>query len=492
MKISNKLLMIGSFPLMILVISAFFIGGRVYHSNKAIESYIELHSKKASIISQLFAAMGYGQGIHNFKNFVIRGDIKYALAAEDSLKRASHLIDSYLDLENITNKEEENLIVVKNTLEEYSQKLSIAIKMKKSKSPIEEIDTAVKVDDTPALEAMNRFDDFFTKQKQLALDSFINSRNEVFSTYVMILVAILLLSMLLNQWVSRNLVRSFKNLVQLCDQIRKGNYYIRPQFSEMMNSSSDEISFLAKNFIEMGKSLDVVFKRLKQSNQDLQDYAFIASHDLKEPLKKISNYADLLELELADFKGELSEDFLEKIRSSCSRMSTLLDSILEYSSLNNSDLEMGSTDLNGTIEECLEDMSLLIQSKQAVLTVESLPTVKGHKALLHDFFCNLISNALKFQMNDVIPQIKIGAKKMHGKTGRWSIYVEDNGIGINEKYQEKIFKPFGKVFSAGEFAGTGIGLASCKRIAEIHDTEFRVESEEGRGAKFSIELEEAI
>jgi PAS domain S-box-containing protein len=233
---------------------------------------------------------------------------------------------------------------------------------------------------------------------------------------------------------------------------------------------------------------------LETSNNDLLQFASVASHDLQEPLRKIMIFSTLLREKYTDHLSDDAVKFLEKIISSSHRMKTLILDILDYSRLSTNEDHFAPTDLNDVIDEVLEDYELVISEKNAVITVGRLQQVDVNRGQLRQVFQNLISNSLKFTRSDVQPRIEIQASVVAPNTfaepdaGTLVITFVDNGIGFNERYVEKIFSLFQRLNTKDKYEGSGIGLAITKKIIEKHNGKIEASSTEGQGAKFTISL----
>jgi PAS domain S-box-containing protein len=234
---------------------------------------------------------------------------------------------------------------------------------------------------------------------------------------------------------------------------------------------------------------------LERSNHELEQFAYIASHDLQEPLRKIQTFADMVKEHLHD--SEITEKYFNKIYDSAKRMSTLINDVLNYSRLTKTGEQFVITNLNEILKDVLSDFELLIEQKQAGITYTDLPEIKGIPLQLHQLFSNLISNSLKF--SEIKPQITITAKilspeeiKEYSRLKKDKSYVQlvfkDNGIGFEQQYAEQIFIIFQRLNNQRAYSGTGIGLALCKKIVDHHDGIITAKSEIGQGATFTIIL----
>lgn len=226
-------------------------------------------------------------------------------------------------------------------------------------------------------------------------------------------------------------------------------------------------------------------QELQQSNADLQRFASIASHDLKEPLRKIHTFADLLVETTSEQLDEENRNYLERIIGSCKRMEKVIDDLLTFSRLGIQKEISPALDLNQVIRDILDDFEVAINQNKATINVSDLPEINADASQMRQLFQNLIANALKFRKEDISPVINIRSE-IQGQFCH--ITVEDNGIGFDEKYKEKIFEVFQRLHSKDRYEGTGIGLSICKRIVEIHKGSIDVHSRLNEGTTFIITL----
>lgn len=222
---------------------------------------------------------------------------------------------------------------------------------------------------------------------------------------------------------------------------------------------------------------------LQSRNEELQQFVFIASHDLKEPLRKIQMFISQLEN-----KSEISEDkalhYLSRIKNSAGRMAKLITDLLDYSRLSDS-FNLEVVNLNDIIAEVLQDLELIVEEKNAIITVDKLPVVNAISSQIRQVIQNIIINALKFSKKDTAPIIKIYSKT-DSENHFQKIYFEDNGIGFNEMYLSKIFTIFQRLNLRDKFEGTGMGLAIAKKIMEKHNGFITATSREGVGSTFIL------
>ena len=230
-------------------------------------------------------------------------------------------------------------------------------------------------------------------------------------------------------------------------------------------------------------------EELLRSNKELEAFAAVASHDLQEPLRKIRNFGGLLERKFADKIGEEGADYLSRIRNAVGRMQSLIDALLSYSHVTRSRLPFETVSLGGIVHEVVSDLDVLIESKGARLHVEELPTIEADPIQMRQLFQNLISNSLKFAPDHEPSRVRIHSEVLkQPKAGCVRIFVEDNGIGFDEKYAERIFYPFERLHSRAAYEGAGMGLAICRKIVERHGGVIEAKGLPGKGATLLITL----
>lgn len=243
---------------------------------------------------------------------------------------------------------------------------------------------------------------------------------------------------------------------------------------------------------------------LESANRDLDRFAFMASHDLQEPLRKIRTFGDLLATKYKDALDKDANAYIDRIQSAATRMQALIKDILAFSKLTGEKENFEFTDLNILLDEALVDLEASIKEKEAqVSLLEPLPALEVNPGLIRPLFFNLISNALKYSKPDVIPQITIRYELTTGhgnntnnsntnnkdNVGKYCrIFIEDNGIGFDQVYAEQVFEMFRRLHVSSAFEGTGIGLALCKKIVEKHHGFISAHSKANEGTTFIVTL----
>ncbi len=227
---------------------------------------------------------------------------------------------------------------------------------------------------------------------------------------------------------------------------------------------------------------------LAHSNRELEQFAYIASHDLQEPLRMVEGYMDLLVRRYSEHLDDDAREFIDYAADGAGRMRRLIEDLLEYSRVGTRGRRLQPVPLDKAVDDALANLKAAVEESGAVVTRDEMPTVLGDHAQLTQLYQNLIGNAIKFR-GDETPRIDLGAERA-GEA--WRLSVADNGIGIAPEQHERVFVLFQRLHARDEYPGTGIGLAVCRRIVERHGGKLRVQSEEGAGATFGFSLPAAV
>ncbi len=232
------------------------------------------------------------------------------------------------------------------------------------------------------------------------------------------------------------------------------------------------------------KALAKQAQELARSNTALEQFAYVASHDLQEPLRKVASYTDLL---AKRYQGQLdsrADTFIGYVVDGTTRMKALIDDLLTLSQIGNEEISLEQTDVEAVLRQALAALDTALQESGASVTFDPLPTVMADPSQLEQLFHNLIGNAIKFRGTEPL-HVHVSAEQ---KNHEWVLSVQDNGIGIDPQHAERIFVVFQRLHSTAEYPGTGIGLAICKKIVEHYGGRIWLESHPGKGATFFFTL----
>lgn len=331
----------------------------------------------------------------------------------------------------------------------------------------------------------------------LYLKSDINSLYKRMEIYAVVSSIVILLSIVLSYLLSKILQKSVSDpILALAETAQiitdQKNYTLRAiklgndelgLLTDAFNQMLNQIQLQNKTLKDFNKSLEKNIKErtkeLQRSNAELEQFAYVASHDLQEPLRTVTSYVQLLERRYKDKLDDDANDFIAFAVDGSNRMRVLIQSLLEYSRVN-SKRPFEELDLNVFMKTILINLNESIKENNVKINVNPLPKIFGDPILMNQLFQNLLSNAIKFK-GEVPPEIAISCEK---KEDKFLFSIKDNGIGIEKEYHDKIFVIFQRLQDKGKYSGTGIGLAICKKIVERHGGKIWVESELGKGTTF--------
>ncbi|MGB1301738.1 MAG: sensor histidine kinase, partial [Pseudoalteromonas tetraodonis] len=252
---------------------------------------------------------------------------------------------------------------------------------------------------------------------------------------------------------------------------------------------------LASKVTERTQELTLYSDELSRSNRELEEFAFVASHDLQEPLRKIQAFSDRLESMFKDELGEKGTDYIARMKNAAQRMSNLINDLLEFSRVTTRGKDFTDTNLNSILNDVLSDLEIAINESNAQVITVDMPIIQADPSQMHQLFLNLISNAVKFRAPNVNPVIDISFERIsefsedHNSKVSWHVItVKDNGIGFSAEYADKIFVPFQRLHGRSQYKGTGVGLSVCRRIVERHGGTITAISTPNEGATFIIKL----
>jgi light-regulated signal transduction histidine kinase (bacteriophytochrome) len=292
---------------------------------------------------------------------------------------------------------------------------------------------------------------------------------------------------------------------------KDGSWRVLETVSKMIDDSESGISGILVNSRDVTQrnrdeaKLRVYTAKLEQSNRELQDFAYVASHDLQEPLRKVQAFGDRLFRKYNDSLNEEGQDYIRRMRDAAGRMQTLIGDLLTFSRITTKAQPFQSVDLHKICEEVVSDLEVRIEQTGGKVEIGELLTIDADAVQMRQLFQNLIGNALKFHRAGVPPVVKIFAETVsvtgasftfEGQEMQTSndseqvchLIFEDNGIGFEDKYLEKIFTVFQRLHGRNEYEGAGIGLAVCRKIVERHNGTITASGEVNKGAKFLVTL----
>jgi len=286
------------------------------------------------------------------------------------------------------------------------------------------------------------------------------------------------------------LIDSFNGMLEQIQRRDDDLRQARDQLEQRVRERTEQLAQKVDELESTEAELRRLAARLEASNRELQDFASVASHDLQEPLRKIQAFGGRLASRLGEGLDLESRDYLDRMQSATARMQTLIDDLLALSRISTQPREVRPTSLAVVVRDVLADLETRIESSGAEVDVGPLPTIAADSTQMRQLFQNLLSNALKFVRPGVAPRIRISSEPRADVEGAplWCVAVQDNGIGFEEKYLDRIFTVFQRLQGRAAYEGTGIGLAICRRIVERHGGSITARSRPGEGSTFLVML----
>ena len=316
-----------------------------------------------------------------------------------------------------------------------------------------------------------------------------------------------LLSSLFPLYKAQGTFDRYKKLYQTGEPQRFDLHYVKDGFDVWVDilakKQGNEIFVTFHDYTPLKKAqlqLEAMVKDLKHTNSNLEDFAYAASHDMQEPLRKIHFFADKLKNNYSHLYDEEGKKMFERMEAATQRMRDLIDDLLSYSQVNLKEKVTSEVDLNEILQEVISDMEATIHQKKAQFTYDVLPVIKGDKSQLRQLFQNLISNAVKYSHEERTPFVSIRKTEVTGRDSGFSMLTErfnetfylfevtDNGIGFDQENAEKIFNIFQRLHGKTEYSGTGIGLAIAKKVVDNHKGYIEAKSKPGEGSVFRVLL----
>lgn len=295
---------------------------------------------------------------------------------------------------------------------------------------------------------------------------------------------------------------------ELCFKHKDGSWRTLETVSRLIDDKENDLYGILVNSRDITQrkqdeeKLRLYTQKLEQSNRELQDFAYVASHDLQEPLRKVQAFGDRLERKCGEILTDEGRDYVRRMRDASARMQNLINDLLSFSRVTTKAQPFAPCDLRKVVEEVVSDLEVKIEQTGATVEIGDLPKIDADALQMRQLFQNLIGNALKFHRPEVSPVIKIYPEDLNATGASFKIgeeehltgddtckiFVEDNGIGFDEKYLGKIFTVFQRLHGRNEYEGSGVGLTVCRKIVERHEGAITAKSHPGKGATFIVTL----
>lgn len=286
---------------------------------------------------------------------------------------------------------------------------------------------------------------------------------------------------------------------EICNRAKDGRlYWVHTTIVPFMDENGKPERYVAVRYEITERKLaeeqlKIYAKKLEMSNRELQDFAFVAAHDLQEPLRKIFTFSDRIKEKMKSSATAETMDFLERIQNASSRMKRLINDLLAYSRVTTKAQPFVRVSLRQVLDQVISDLEIRIQESDAQIKIGELPEIEADPLQMQQLFLNLVGNALKFTRPNVPPIVEISARILESSPvaqfgQACEIMVTDNGIGFDEKYLDRIFTIFQRLHGRHQYEGTGIGLTLCRKIVDRHGGQITARAKLGEGASFIVTL----
>ncbi len=486
------------------VLSGLLLAAGVYiagQSHRSAMSFVELSESQNALVTQLATftriqhEMGYTRFIHNFKNGVLRRDVDLLREAQGNIDNALASLDDLLSLNPSLRRLSENL---KDTLAAYQDKADLAVTLVGEGVSSTDIDAVVKIDDSPAEADLAALYDAIDQTRATLLrridEQTAGQERQTNLEYVKAAALFVLAAVLI--WLKLAVRRQVISLLMARDTLSR----IAQRFSRQKLLNENEgggedlearIGDLTRRIETQQRDLLQHAEALTAANEELERFAYVASHDLQEPLRRIQSNIDLIELKAKQDGTTLAPDTetrLERIAKAAQQMRQLIRDLLEYSRRGNWVPALQTFSLVALVAEVANGAAESLAAQGGDIQISSEPSeilMSGDRAMLAQVLSNLIGNARKYARPDVPPQIgvhvELGIKEA-------VLTVTDNGIGFDPKYSEEIFKPFVRLQGRSVASGSGIGLSIVRRVVEKHGGRVDAIGQPGQGATFVVHL----
>jgi len=300
-----------------------------------------------------------------------------------------------------------------------------------------------------------------------------------------------IIGMILSVLIEKQISRPLLQLKAATSAVKKGDFT-----TKLKIRTNDELGILARAFDDMSKQLAATIDRLNQTNQnlekanrELQDFTYIVSHDLQEPLRKIYSFGQFLIEDCSDTLSDEGKDYIERIQKASIKMKQLIQDLLKLSRVETSTESYVRINTNDVIKEATDDLAVIIKETETEIIADNLPDVFANRIQLTQLFENLLGNAIKYRSKKRKPKIEISAQQQNGQV---TFLVKDNGIGIEKRFHDKIFGVFQRLHTSDEYEGTGIGLALCEKVVRRHGGKIWLESTPDEGTAFYFTIPKVV
>ncbi len=485
MSLKKKLYLLSFIPLAFLAIGVISILYSISSINKKTEDYLNSYTKKNEKIQTVLNSFGYGGGIHHFKNYVIRHKDSYRELAIKSFNKSLSEIEQYRRMGYVSGEEIKSLSTIYDTIKNYKENLALTKASIEQNKDTKLIDEYVKIDDNPALISISTLQEVLLKEKSEHLSKISSSYNAIRYLSICLIILSILIGILLNILFSKKILSSLNVILDMTNKIEENSYDL--EGFKLSSVEEGEIKKIGHSMKEMSSNIQNYISELEQTNSDLTDYAFLASHDLQEPIKKVSNYLGLISLELKGNENYAIHNYIDQAIKSSERMVKTIDSLLDYSLILARDYNFELVTLNSIINNTKLNLHHMIDDSLHINYPECV-TFIANKDLMITLFENLVKNSIMFHKENDNIFIDITCDSDHDNSIIFS--YKDNSQGFDLTNISTVLRPFGKLSNKKD-ESLGMGLAMCKKILLIHESDIKIETAPGLGVTIQFKLKKS-
>lgn len=477
MIITQRIYFLVGVPLVMLIVSSLLCTFLIWQNNRGTQELINEIVVKRDLLSSIYQSSGYGGAIHHFKNLVLRKDLQYLGPAEESYRNAVKYADEYLNLENLEAGEREAVSAIRDGLKEYQQNIEKVQILINTGKTVAEIDKVVRQDDRRVMEAEKTLHRILDQRQRSYIEDFERAELGIFILLSVLFSVVFVTATILTRTVQSRIQRTIEGAVRMARQVASGNY--SPVVEEGLRH---DFSSLFSDIQSMAESIQKKVEQLQDQNTDLQRFAFIAAHNLQEPLNKIVAYGDLL---LEDEKQQLSSHAcveIKKIINSGEKLRSLVKDLLYFVEVVNAERPLSVVSLNVVLDDVLQkSLKSELEAVGAIIEKTDLPSIQGSPKHFEIVFRNIVKNSIMFRSEQRPCKIKISCDKI--SNSNFNFCFEDNGVGFDQRLASRLGEPFVRLNNEVNFIGNGTGLAICDRILRLYDSHLRFSSRLDCGTK---------
>lgn len=482
-----KIFLICFIPITLLIIGHCATLWMSSNVNNSLEELLDLQQKKENLLNEMTYSLGYTGGIHAFKNYILRQEEIYYHQASVKLTDTLLNLKKFKETHNTSKTENELFVIIENTVKAYIKNLDTAKELTLLGRSDQEIDKKVKIDDGPADNALKRLRNLINSEKRMKIKNLSDNLFIIRWIESIFIIIAILVGVGVSTYYYKEIKVSINYLNLISKKIKDGESVSDSIILEKM--SGDELKEFALQLNKMGKDLKAGVMALEKSNQELSQYAYFISHDLKAPIRKVSNCTDLLALSLKNKDNEKIDKYMDLIKVNCIEMLELNKAVLNLSDVKSGEITKEYFNITPILNNALEKLTSDGLKEIPLHTNFRVSKIYGSKKLIESLLYNLISNSVKYKHPERKLEIYLTTQE---NSESYLFNLEDNGVGLEQSKIEKALQPFTRFGEHSGKHGYGIGLSLSQQIVHAHGGELIIDSEKELGFKIKFSLKKQL